>query len=430
MWFFASAAEQIAKNVVAMSAAESSLLDYALHFTDRKTSSIDIRLHDTSIPRSVIPISKHDCQIYPETSDDYRIHGVKIQNQETVGNSHAPLVLLHGYMNGAAYFYRNFAGLSHHFPTVYSLDWLGWGLSSRPSQLVSTPSVQTTEDVFCESLEAWRKENKIDKMVLAGHSMGGYLSVAYAERFPQHVEKLVLLSPVGVPEQPPPGWIDRRKDQSFSTRMMFATFRYLFEHEHTPGSVLRSLSESRTRGMVENYVFNRLPAITNDEERTAVSQYLYYNAILPGSAEYCVSRILTSPFLIARNPLVNRIPNLQVPSVTFLYGTRDWMDVAGGLQSQLNAEDRTKQGLEAPNINVYHVNNAGHLLMLDNYQEFNAGVILAAGGKATTGATPTKLCPHKDMPLSGRETEFTRRVNRQFAQSRRSTEHVQTEPAV
>ena len=42
-------------------------------------------------------------------------------------------------------------------------------------------------------------------MVLAAHSMGAYLSVRYAQSFAARVHAMVLLSPVGVPEAPPPG---------------------------------------------------------------------------------------------------------------------------------------------------------------------------------------------------------------------------------
>lgn len=44
--------------------------------------------------------------------------------------------------------------------------------------------------------DRWRKANGLDKMVLCGHSLGGYLSVCYAEKYPQRIEKLVLASPV------------------------------------------------------------------------------------------------------------------------------------------------------------------------------------------------------------------------------------------
>lgn len=45
----------------------------------------------------------------------------------------------------------------------------------------------------------WRQANKVDKMVLCGHSLGGYLSVCYAEKYPQRIDKLVLASPVRFP---------------------------------------------------------------------------------------------------------------------------------------------------------------------------------------------------------------------------------------
>ena len=37
---------------------------------------------------------------------------------------------------------------------------------------------------------------------MAGHSMGGYVSTCYALRYPEEIHKLLLLSPVGVPEKP------------------------------------------------------------------------------------------------------------------------------------------------------------------------------------------------------------------------------------
>ena len=52
-----------------------------------------------------------------------------------------------------------------------------------------------------ESLEKWRKAMKLEKFVLLGHSLGGYISCCYALQYPQHVEKLILASPVGVPQE-------------------------------------------------------------------------------------------------------------------------------------------------------------------------------------------------------------------------------------
>ena len=40
----------------------------------------------------------------------------------------------------------------------------------------------------------------LEKIVLLGHSMGGYLSCRYALKYPENVERLILVSPVGVGE--------------------------------------------------------------------------------------------------------------------------------------------------------------------------------------------------------------------------------------
>lgn len=146
-------------------------------------------------------------------------------------NEKKVIVMMHGYGAGLAFFFKNFGPLATGLGSdwnLYALDWLGYGNSSRPKFQIKTtdlsetreidiPSplsssnstmttnklkenlaVRETEDWFVESLEAWRKAKKIEKFTLMGHSMGGYLAACYSFRYPQHVEKLIMVSPVGV----------------------------------------------------------------------------------------------------------------------------------------------------------------------------------------------------------------------------------------
>ena len=173
-------------------------------------------------------------------------------------------------------------------------------------------------------------------MILAGHSFGGYMSVAYCERYPERVESLLLLSPVGVPDENDPAVRERigRMRSSWRGRTFMGVFQTFFEMTN-PGVVLRSLSYERSYGMAHSYVERRLPEISDPEESSTVADYLYYNAMLPGSGEHFIQSVLTSKVL-AKKPLISRIPNLKVQSVTFLYGSTDWMDISGGLHTAEN----------------------------------------------------------------------------------------------
>jgi cardiolipin-specific phospholipase len=123
-----------------------------------------------------------------------------------------PVVVLHGYGAGLGFFFLNFPTLAQWVGVrgapVYALDWLGMGRSARPAFRVRArrddvhARVEEAEDFFLDALEDWRARMGLERMTLVGHSLGGYLSAAYALRHPERVAKLVLLSPAGVPRDP------------------------------------------------------------------------------------------------------------------------------------------------------------------------------------------------------------------------------------
>ena len=396
MFFWTSAAMTAAKNLECMKTAETKLLTMAKSYapSSRSKDSWEVATIDTKIPRSALSClkpaaaTKSNNDVDDDDNDTLTIHGVHVTTREPLDPSNytdTPLVILHGYMNAGACFYRNFGTLTHYFQTIFALDMLGWGLSSRPAfdDVVDGQTVQGAEDFFVESLEAWRAQNNIDRMILAGHSFGGYMSVAYCERYPERVERLLLLSPVGVPDENDPGVQERvdRMRSSWRGSMFLGVFQTLFDMTN-PGAVLRTLSTERSYGMAQNYVQNRLPEISDPEESKTVADYLYYNAVLPGSGERFLNSVLTSRVL-AKKPLLSRIPNLKVDSVAFLYGSTDWMDITGGLNTQRLCETlhQHDDGQHSPKTSVYLVPSAGHLLMLQNPQSTSMGMIEAAGGK-------------------------------------------------
>jgi len=402
--FFSTAAAQLAVRMETMRNAEAGLVALARRFGDHDPSSYKMELFDTEIPVSVLPFrkpsrSKWNIFGYESAKDDnddeeqLMMHAIRVTQGEDEGTSSStsssqyPLVIIHGYMNGALYFYRNLMGLTRFFDTVISVDLLGWGLSSRPSfERLKDDSVETAEAFFVESLEAWRSKNGIEKMTLAGHSMGGYLSVAYCEKYPDRVDRLLLLSPAGIPEETQENRKIRRAKflTSYTRTITYSFFTKMWEGDYTMGSLMRTVPESAGRYLVEGYVKKRLPSIQDPEEQAVLAEYMYTGCILPGSGEYGLSRLLDMG-AIAKKPCLQRIPKLKVQKISFLYGVKDWMDVQGGLDVQTICRDERSNGnLSVPNIDVYQVPDAGHLLMLENSKAFDAAVIVAAGGDPST----------------------------------------------
>jgi len=234
-------------------------------------------------------------------------------------------------------------------------------------------------------------------MVLGGHSFGGYIGVAYCERYPERVERLIMLSPLGVTDGQDPN-VQRKTammQSSLRGKAFIGIFQTMFEWT-TPGGVIRSFTTHRGNKMSRSYVERRLPEITDVDESETLADLLYLNAALPPSGEYFLQSLLTSSML-AKKPLLFRVPNLKVKAVTFMYGTSDWMDISGGMYTQalchilsLKEDGLSSSGSSSasssaststPEVNVFLVPNAGHLLTLQNPEIVNACMIGIAGGK-------------------------------------------------
>lgn len=133
-----------------------------------------------------------------------------------------PIVLLHGFGGGVGLWSLNLDQLSVDRP-VYALDLPGFARSSRP-QFSANPS--EVEQQFVDMIEEWRKEIGLNEpFILLGHSFGGFLSAAYAIRYPTYIKQLVLVDPWGFGRKPD-DWQTSRMQRippqlrSFSTMLM------------------------------------------------------------------------------------------------------------------------------------------------------------------------------------------------------------------
>lgn len=118
-----------------------------------------------------------------------------------------------------------------------------------------------------------------------------------------------------------------------------------------------------------------------DDEKEALSSYFFSIGVLPGSGEFCLHDVLL-PGAMAKRPLLDRVPDLKVPAVSFLYGQSDWMSFTGGVEVQEAVErgggGRKGKGL---NVDVRIVEDAGHLLNIENPDATNASIVAATEGE-------------------------------------------------
>jgi cardiolipin-specific phospholipase len=211
--------------------------------------------------------------------------------------------------------------------------------------------------------------------------------VNYCLKYPSHVDKLILVSPVGVPNNPYETKDDVEVDPPVMDPPLTTVQSEVSQPTPAPKSAIqkpRPLPRWVTLLWEANFSpfmlvripivgpkfasgwttrrFSQLPA----EQQAALSQYAYQIFRLRGSGEFALAYLL-APGAYARRPLIERVKKLQNDSllkkVTWIYGSYDWMDVDAGKDASERLGD-----LES---DVFVVDRAGHNVHLDNPEGFN-----------------------------------------------------------
>src|SRR4051812_41205214 len=98
--------------------------------------------------------------------------------------SGVPLVLVHGFPFDGSMWEKQLDALGDE-TWVIAPDMPGMG-RSEPLSL----NREVSMDDYADAIADWAKSEGIEKVVLAGHSMGGYIAFAFARRHPEMLEKL------------------------------------------------------------------------------------------------------------------------------------------------------------------------------------------------------------------------------------------------
>ena len=118
------------------------------------------------------------------------------------------------------------------------------GRGTGKSVLKTVDSASLTMDRYLDDLEILRKHLNLEKLTLVGHSWGGMLAMEYASKYPERIEKMVLLAPGG------------------PTTKFFAYFNdnimsRLHEEDVAELHHLNSVKQPALAAMIPGYFFNR-----------------------------------------------------------------------------------------------------------------------------------------------------------------------------
>ncbi|XP_064640660.1 (Lyso)-N-acylphosphatidylethanolamine lipase-like isoform X2 [Lineus longissimus] len=264
-----------------------------------------------------------------------------------------PVVFVHGMGGGVGLWALNIDGVAEQRP-FYAFDLLGFGRSSRAE--FSQDAVLAEKD-FVESIEDWRKEMGLERFVLLGHSLGGYLASSYSLRYPQYVKHLILVDPWGFPERvQDPERLYRIPIWARTVAALLQPFNPLavvrFAGPWGPGLVQRFRPDFKKKysGFVE--------------DDSIIFDYIYHcNAQYPSGET--AFKTMSIPFGWARNPMIHRVKEIDrsIP-MTIVYGSRSWVDNSTGNLVKFLREDA--------HVDVQLIKGAGHHVYADRAEAFNS----------------------------------------------------------
>lgn len=139
-------------------------------------------------------------------------------------------------------------------------------------------SISITLDNFIDDLENLRKELKLEKMNLLGHSWGGFLAMNYAIKFSGTVDKIVLVGTIPATSEYLPEFLNNREirrtaedaarlnemmnsdtlfmgDKSFMERLTRLFFKSYFFNQQYSNELTLTFSENTTKNFLPIYTF-------------------------------------------------------------------------------------------------------------------------------------------------------------------------------
>jgi pimeloyl-ACP methyl ester carboxylesterase len=236
-----------------------------------------------------------------------------------------PILFVHGFPLSRAIWQPQMEALSKKF-RVIAMDLRGHGESDAPAGVYSM-------NTFADDLNALIEARQCGPVVLAGHSMGGYISFAFYRRFPEKVRGLVL----------------------------FCTRAGADSEEGKAGRELLAQRAERDGAVAvaDHMLPKMLAAATTASHPDLVAQV---RQIMLATSINGLAGSLRG--MAARPGSLDLLPKIAVPTLV----------IAGAGDLIIPTQEAETMAQAIPNAQLHLISNAGHLASLENPAEVNAGL--------------------------------------------------------
>lgn len=254
------------------------------------------------------------------------------------GKGEKTIIFIHGLGSYLQAWIKNVDVLKNNYRCI-SIDLPGYGKSSKEPH-----SGQMT--FYAGIVKELVKELKLENVYLAGHSMGGQISITTTLLYPDLAKGLILVDPAGF--EP----FDKGQRQWFRNVMTLDGVRLT-----TPEAIQNNLATN----------FYRLPA----DADFMISDRMIMRTASDFTA-YCYA-VVQSVNGMVDNPVLNYLGDIKVPTLIF-FGENDNL-IPNRFLNPGKTVDIAKNGAEKiRNSKLIMVPHCGHFMMFEKSETFNAEV--------------------------------------------------------
>ena len=243
------------------------------------------------------------------------VDGHTVHYRDEGRNNKKTVVLLHGFLQNLDVWSSYVLSYMHHL-RVITIDLPGHGQTETFSETHSM-------DFMARMVKTVLDEAGVDHCVMIGHSMGGYVALAFAEKHPYLLRGLGLINSHALPDSE--------------------------EHRHWRQAICEQVKENRA-----SYIVNFVPTLFDDHNRAGLSQDI------KDLQDQCLETRSES-IIAAQNGMMNRpsridvLRQLEVP-ILFIYGKND---------NRIPLELAISQAMIPHHAEILILDNVGHMAFIE-----------------------------------------------------------------